>query len=153
MLEADEEKQLELKESLLSDLLKEGIDAAAKEGVAEHLSARLAERQVRDMLLSQMPKRDDLIAAASTTIQINGQSTYSAELARYKAMLRAKDLQGIIARYPVRHSGILNAIAKALKFQGRTVYETAAVARVSSDEILRAKLLVKLDPLSSVINA
>ena len=63
------------------------------------------------------------------------------------------NLHGIIARYPVRHSGILAAIAKALKFPGRTVYETAAVARISPDETLRDELLIKLAPLSNVINA
>jgi hypothetical protein len=68
-------------------------------------------------------------------------------------MLSAQDIHGIIARYPVWHSGILGAIAKALKFQGRTDYETAAVARISSDETRRDVLLLKLDPLSTVIHA
>lgn len=150
---ADEEKQADLMADFLANILAEGIAAAAKQGTAEHLAGRLAERQVRDALLAQMPKREDLVAAASPTIQISGQSAYPAELARFQAMLTAKDLQGIIARYPVRHSGILGAIAKALKFQGRTDYETAAISRISSDETLRDALLLKLAPLSSVINA
>lgn len=86
-------------------------------------------------------------------VGISGQSAYPAELARYQAMLSIQDLQGIITRYPVRHSGILGAIAKALRFQGRTDYETSAVARISSDETLRDALLLKLAPLSTVINA
>ncbi|MDR6955512.1 ABC-type cobalamin/Fe3+-siderophores transport system ATPase subunit [Ancylobacter sp. 3268] len=151
--EADEEKQTELMACFLADVLAEGIAAAEKPGTAEHLAGRLAERQVRDALLAQMPKREELIAATSPTIQISGQSAYPAELARFEAMLAAQDLHGIIARYPVRHSGILGAIAKALKFQGRADFETAAVARISSDETLRNKLLLKLAPLSTVINA
>lgn len=152
-LEADEGKQAEMMAGFLADVLAQGIDAAAKQGTAEHLAGRLAERQVRDALLAQMPKREQLIATISPTIQIIGQSAYPAELARFQEMLAARDLQGIIARYPVRHSGILGAIAKALRFQGRTDYETAAVARISSDEALREKLLLKLAPLSTVINA
>jgi hypothetical protein len=137
----------------LAAIVAEGIAAAAKPATAEHLAGRLAERQVRDALLAQMPKRDELITAASPTIQISGQSDYPVELVRFQEMLTAQDIHGIIARYPVRHSGILGAIAKALKFQGRTDYETAAVARVSSDETLRAALLLKLAPLSTALNA
>jgi energy-coupling factor transporter ATP-binding protein EcfA2 len=151
--EVDEEKQADLIAGLLADIITEGIAAAAKQGTAEHLAGRLAERQVRDTLLAQMPRREELVSAASPTIQITGQSAYPAELARFQAMLATKDLHGIIARYPVRHSGILGAIAKALKFQGRTDYETAAVARICSDETLRDALLLKLSPLSTVINA
>lgn len=151
--EADEEKQANLMASLLADIATQGIAAAAKQGTAEHLAARLAERQVRDALLAQMPKREELVEAAAPTIQIVGQSAYPAELVRFKAMLAAQNLHGIIARYPVRHSGILGAIAKALKFQGRADYETAAVARISSDDTLRDMMLLKLAPLSTVINA
>lgn len=151
--EADEEKQGDLIATFLAEIVVEGIAAAAKQGTAEHLAGRLAERQVRDALLAQMPKREELVAAASPIIQISGHSTYPAELARFQEMLNAQNLQGIIARYPVRHSGILGAIAKALKFQSRTDYETAAVARISSDETLREALLLKLAPLSTAINA
>lgn len=149
---ADAEKQAELLATILRAVDAEGIAAAAKHGTAEHLVGRLAERQVRDAILGQMPKRDDLVAAQSPTIQINVQSSYPAELARFQTMLAAKNLHGIIARYPVRHSGILPAIAKALKFQNRSDYEMAAVARISSDQTLRDKLLRKLDPLSTILN-
>jgi ABC-type cobalamin/Fe3+-siderophores transport system ATPase subunit len=152
-LESDQEKQADMAAAFLANLVDEGIAAAAKEGTPEHLAGRIAERQVRDALLAQMPKRDELVAAASPTIQINGQSAYPVELARFNAMLDAQDLYSIIARYPVRHSGILGTIAKALKFQGCTDYETAAVARISSDETLRDALLLKLDPMSTAINA
>ncbi|MED5546026.1 MAG: AAA family ATPase [Pseudomonadota bacterium] len=151
--EADEAKQADLIAILLADVATEGIAAAAKQGTAEHLAGRLAERQIRDAFLAQMPKREDLVAEASSTIQITGQSAYPAEIARFQAMLSAQDLHGIIARYPVRHSGILKAIAKALKFQGRPDYETAAIARICSDKALREALLLKLAPLSTVINA
>lgn len=150
---ADEEKKADLIAGFLADITAEGIAAAAKQGTAENLAGRLAERQVRDALLAQMPKREELVTAASPTIQISGQSKYLAEFAHFNALLAANDLAGIIARYPVRHSGILSAIAKALKFRDRSDYETAAVARISSDEMLRDKLLLKLAPLSTMINA
>lgn len=90
---------------------------------------------------------------ASPTIRISGQSAYPRELARFQAMLAAGNLHSIITLYPVRHSGILGAIAKALKFQSRSDDEATTVARISSDETLRDALLIKLVPLSTVINA
>lgn len=142
--EADEEKQSELTTGYLADTVEKGIVAAAKPGTAEHLAGRLAERQVRDALLAKMPKRGELIAAASPSILISGTSTYPEELARFQGMLVAQDLHGIIARYPVRHSGILKAIAKALKFQSCSDYEAAAITRISSDKKLREALLMSL---------
>lgn len=150
--EVDEEKQADLIASFVANIIADGITAAAKQGTAEHLVGRLAERQMRDAFLAQMPKREELVAVASLHVQINELSPYPTEFARFQAMLNAKDLYGIIARYPVRHSGILSAIAKALKFQGRADYEAAAIARISSDDALRDMLLMKLAPLSTVIN-
>lgn len=151
--EADEGKQVDLVTTFLADIVGKGIAAAAAQGTAEHLAARLAERHVRDALLAQLPRREELVAAPAPIIQISGQSAYPAELERFHAMLDAQDLHGIIARYPVRHSGILSAVAKALKFQGRTDYESTALAQISTNATLRNTLLNKLTPLSTMINA
>src|SRR5665213_3117058 len=51
-------------------------------------------------------------------------------------MRTAGDLDSIIARYPVRESGVLGAIAKALRFKDRYDYERAALARVGADNAL-----------------
>lgn len=148
---SDESKQPTLVAELLAKVVDEGVTAAAHEGTAQHLAGRLAERQVRDAFLSQMPRREELIATPSATIRIIGQNAYPEELACFHEMVAARNIQGIISRYPVRHSGILNGIAKALKFQGRSDYEIAAIARISSDKALRDSLLLKLEPLSTVI--
>lgn len=150
--EADEDKQAEVSAGYLADVVAEGIAAAAKDGTADHLAGRLAERKVRDAIFAQLPKREELISAQSPIIQISGQSEYPSELTRLKQLIEAGDLYGIIDRYPVRHSGILPAVAKALKFQNRNDYEAAALARVTSDRTLREVLLAKLAPLSAVLN-
>lgn len=150
--EADEIMRAELAATFLGSAVAEGIAAAANPEVAKHLAARLAERHVRDKFLAQVPKREQLIAEISADIQIVCHSAYPDELSRFQGFVKASDLQSIIARYPVRHSGILSAVAKALKFPNRTDYEMAALASLSSDDSLRKKLLLKLSPLSTVIN-
>ncbi len=152
-LAAKEDDQAALVATYLGDLTSGVTTAAGKAGTPEHLAGRVAERQVRDALIAQMPKRDDLIAASSVAFQLSGHSTFPAELSRFNGLLAAQDVHSIIARYPVRHSGILAAIAKALKFQSRANYEAAAIARISSDQALRDTLLAKLAPLAGVLNA
>lgn len=151
-LAAKTEDQATLVTSVLTEVNRRVAVAAAKTGTSEHLAGRLAERQMRDALLAHMPKRDDLITNNSSAIQINSVSTYPAELSRFCNMVAVGDTYGIIARYPVRHSGILDAVATALKFSTKTDYELAAIARISSDQSLRNKILAKLAPLSSALN-
>lgn len=152
-IEADTGKQAALAEKFIADVINEGIVAASKEGTAEHLAGRLAERQVRDAFYAQMPKRKDLVAGGSSTIQLAIQSPFPAELGRFQAMLAAKDIYGILRRYPARHSTVLDAIANALKFLRRSDYEAAAVARIATDHNLRHALLNKLAPLAQIINS
>ena len=150
---AKEDDQQAIVAGYLAEVIAGVRTAASAPQTAEHLAGRVAERHVRDELIAQMPKRDELIAATSNVIQISGQSPYPAELSRFQGMVAASDAFGIIARYPVRQSSILTAVAKALKFQNRADYEAAAVTRVSSDQVLQVKLLTKLAPLSGVLNS
>lgn len=146
------EEQATLVTQYLHDAREGAIGAAKAGSVAEHLAARIAERQVRDNFIAQLPKRDELIAATTSEISLSGQSPYATELTRLQALIAANDMYGIISRYPVRHSGILKSVAKALKFQSRTDYEAAALTRVAADESLRHTLLSKLEPLSTELN-
>jgi hypothetical protein len=151
-LAADEDQQQSLVAACLSQATTDVLAAASANGAAEHLAGRIAERQVRDAIVSTLPNRNDLISASPPTITLSTQSPYPAELARLHAMIAAGDAFGIIGRYPVRHSGILAAVAGALKFANRSDYEAAALARVSSDATLRNVLIAKLNPLSAALS-
>jgi predicted ATPase len=150
MATADEDQKA-LAATFVADAISSVITAAGQVGTPEHLAGRLAERRVNDELIAKFPKRDELANATSQDITITSASPYPAELARYQGLLAAKDVYGLIARYPVRHSGILKAVAAALRFQNREDYEAAALTRVSADEDLRNKLRAKLEPLASAL--
>ena len=64
-------------------------------------------------------------------------------------LCRKEDIGGIISRYPVRESGILNALAIGLRFAGRADYEAAVLHRVSIDDTLRESLCAKLGDLAA----
>ena len=148
---AQEQDQEKLVSQYVADAVAGVVAAAAANSATEHLAGRIAERQVRDTIVAQLPQRDDLISAGTSPITVSEPSPYPAELAQMKELIAHNDAFEIIARYPVRHSGILGAVAKALKFRGREDYEAAALARVASDPALRNQLLAKLSPLSEAL--
>ena len=137
---------------LTREAISAALAAARKPNIAEQLAGHLAERQVRDELVSKHPTKTKLIADGGADVNLSTPSPYPAEHARFLALVAANDLSGIIARYPVRSSGVLSAIAVALKFPSREEYEAAARARVSADSTLKKKLQDQLEPLTTALN-
>lgn len=137
-------------------MLDEAKDAAIKslkaQGKKEHLASRLAERQMRDQLLSAIPTRQQLMAQTADDLNIAIRSPYPDELARLTALVDTPDIHGIVSRYPVRESGVLDCIAKGLRFNSRDDYERALLRRVGVDTKLRAALKLKLGNLASQLD-
>lgn len=134
---------------LLDEAKKGAIDSLAGRGKKEHLASRLSERQVRDRLLSVMPTRQQLMEQTVGDLSVAFTSPYPDELARLTELIEKEDLQGIVSRYPVRESGILDGIAKGLRFNARGDYEKAVLRRVGVDAGLRDTLRLKLGNLAT----
>lgn len=81
-------------------------------------------------------------------IKIEIRSPYSAQLAKLKGLVASGSLHEIVARYPVRESPILDAIAKGLRFRSREDYEAAALGRIAASDALRQALRAKLGKLT-----
>ena len=151
-LESDEEKQKTRGEQLVSDALAGVIAAAGKAGVAENLASSLAERTIRDEIMSMLPKKSALLALPTSDVTITTASPYPSELRRFNDLRAANDAHGLIGRYRVRSSGMLKAVAEALRFPDRDDYEAAVRSRLSSDAVLRDKLRAKLEPLTTALS-
>ncbi len=137
---------------LLNDAIVNAIDVLNKPETISHLAARICERTLRGQVLSAIPDRDTLVANNIPNISVTFPSPYPAELAKLKDLVAVSDLDAVIDRYPVRESGALQSIAKALRFSTRADYERAALARVASDAELTAKLRQKLEPLTKALS-
>jgi ABC-type cobalamin/Fe3+-siderophores transport system ATPase subunit len=125
------------------------IESLKGQGKKEHLASRLAERQMRDKLLSEIPTRLQLMANESGNLNVTVKSPYPDELARLTALVDTSDIHGIVRRYPVRDSGVLNGIVKGLRFNNRDDYERAVLRRISLDSKLRDALKQKLGKLAA----
>ena len=125
------------------------IESLKGQGRKEHLASRVAERQMRDQLLSKIPTRQQLMADNSGDLNVAIKSPYPDELERLKELVDKSDIHGIVSRYPVRESGVLDCIAKGLQFNSRDDYERAALRRVGLDAALRDALKQKLGKLAA----
>ena len=105
-------------EALLADSARNAIESLLTAGKKEYLASRVAERQLRDRILSVIPTRQDLMGAERAEVQLSFDSPYPAEVRRLQALIEAGDVQGIVCRYPVRESGVLNGIAKGPPVSG-----------------------------------
>jgi hypothetical protein len=125
------------------------IESLKGQGTKEHLASRVAERQMRDQILSQIPTRQQLMVNDCGDLKIPVKSPYPSELARLTALVDASDIHEIVSRYPVRDSGVLNGIVKGLGFNNRENYERAVLRRIGLEANLRDALKQKLGKLAA----
>jgi ABC-type cobalamin/Fe3+-siderophores transport system ATPase subunit len=135
--------------SLLEEAKVTALKTLDDDGTIVHLASRIAERQIRDSLIGHLPSRTDIISATQANVSVAIPNSYPAELARLRTLRSTGDVTNIISRYPVRESGLLNALAKGLRFSDRADYERAALRQVSIDGALCDALRAKLGSLSS----
>lgn len=136
-------------QKMLAEAKDTAIESLKGHGKKEHLASRLAERQVRDQLYSAIPTRQQMMAETVGDLNVVVKSPYPDELARLTALVGTSDIHGIVNRYPVRESGVLDGIAKGLRFNSRNDYERAVLRRVGVDTKLRVALKLKLGNLAS----
>jgi ABC-type cobalamin/Fe3+-siderophores transport system ATPase subunit len=135
-------------QTLLDEANTSALAALDSDDHISHLAIRVAERQLRDSLLQRLPSRSDLLSGNSPDISVSLPSPYPAELARLRLLHASGDLSGIVSRYPVRESRILDALAKGLRFAGRADYERAVLRQLSLDDALCNALRNKLCALA-----
>lgn len=138
---------------LISAAIAAGMTALRRTGVNAHLASRLAERRMRDLVLAKLPRRDELLTNDHEKLTIEIVSPMNTEMARINTLINDDKLHDVIALYPVRESGILDALAKALRFQGRSDYELAALVQIGKNEELKAVMRGKLQNLAMELDA
>ena len=131
------------------------LEAIDKEnGIRERTAAKRCERLVRNKVESLAPDwRTIMQSGEHQQIPSYVESPYAGELTRFKEMASAKDLDSLIARYPLRESNVFDKIAQALRCVNRADYERMVAARVREDETLACNLKQRLQPLSESLNA
>ena len=147
---ADAQAQLQRRDAagMVADATAAALRVMENESAMSHLAARLAERAIHDCALRALPRRDALPEGGDESIKIEIRSPYSAQLAKLRGLVASGSLHEIVARYPVRETPILDAIAKGLRFRNREDFEATALGRIAASETLRQALRTKLGKLA-----
>ena len=128
--------------------LQAAFAALTESGLTERMAARRCEHLVRDQITSLAPDWKTIRDQALSDFQISLKSPFHDELARFTELLNARAFDQLVARYPLRDSRVFEAVAHALEFSKRELYEQTLIARVQSDGVLAEKLRVRIGPLS-----
>ena len=110
-------------------LLEEAENAAleAIKRSTRHLSELKAEHKLRQEIFDHLPNRKKNALNEPICIRLDGPAILESESRRLSRAIKSRDLDSIIACYPVRESPALVRLAKGLRFQGRMEYEQAVL--------------------------
>ena len=124
------------------------------QGLTERMAARRSERLVYNRFATHVPDWKEIkTAGEQLTISDPIENPYHYELDRLKDLVETGDMDGLIARYPLRESKVFERIVTALGCRNRADYERMVVARVRDDASLVENLKERIRPLVDLLDA
>jgi hypothetical protein len=122
------------------------LEALREDSAPERLAAALARSALRRQALEKLPTSFE---TTSSSITVEIPSPYFEILARISELLDAGDLDGLIQLVPIRDTALRNRVARSLRFQNYTDYETAARVRIREDSALADRMRDLIGPMPS----
>jgi hypothetical protein len=116
-------------------LIKTAIDRAIAAAVAQkaHLVTSAVLRSARDKILSNLPKREDIVNGGLVKVEADVTLLCTQEEARFNALITAADWDGLLARYPLRESSAFDCIVSGIKVADRATYRAAVLKLLQDD--------------------
>ena len=112
------------------------LDALRKAGVAERMAARKSERKVRQQAQLQMPDWQAIANEEDYTITLKPSEWYQTELLLFQKLMAENDLEGLIARYPIRETDAIDRVVAALQLKNSKTYRDTLISRIQTDSDL-----------------
>ncbi|WP_333851917.1 DUF4435 domain-containing protein [Epilithonimonas sp.] len=114
------------------------------------LCSRLCEKQVRNSVMTGLPKHKDIQEKGNFELKINLKDIQEKEEAHFDKLVADKNLDGLISRYPVRETPVLTKIATGLGMT-RDKYESAVRKLIIDDKETKEYFKTLLKPLTTLI--
>ena len=118
---------------------------------ADRLAARMTEQTVKDQISLRMPDWKKILSGQKVNISCDTSKLYRVERGQLDRWITQGEIEKIVARYPVRETGAIDAIAAALQFKSTTLYEASVRRMVSEDKKIRAHLLSHFGQLPAML--
>ena len=117
----------------------------------EEMAAKRSERQAKDAMSKNLNWKT-IMNNPTQPIEISINLPFTDELNRFNKLIEDGNLDKLVARYPVDDSCALETIAKSLKCQNKTDYESIVINLIRGDKGLAKKLKMRVGPLSETLD-
>ena len=126
----------------------------ADQDLSERMAARRSERLVHNRFATHVPNWT-AIRTAGEHLAIGEpiENPYQGELDRFNGLVGSGDLDGLLARYPLRESRVFERIVTTLGCRNKADYERMLVARLRDDANLVEKLKERIMPLAELLDS
>ena len=114
------------------------------------LCSRLCEKQVRNSVMTALPKHRDIQGKGDFELKINLKEIQEKEEEYFDKLVADNNLDGLISRYPVRETPALTKIATGLGMT-RDKYESAVRKLIIDDNDTKDYFKTLLEPLTTII--
>lgn len=119
----------------------------------DRMAARMVERIARDQLFRQAPNWQSILNG-SCQISFSTNELLDEEKENINSLIAKQDVVGLISRYPIRETPVLECIAKSLGFQSQVKYEQAVRKMLAdNNNEARKKVLDILKPVTDYIHS
>lgn len=114
------------------------------------MCARLCEKRIKNWVMSQLPNHRNICNKEVFKIEKNLGESLLEEEAIADALINIKDLKGIISRYPIRETSIIDGIIKGL-VTDRNTYESTVRKLISDNTEIRDFYKNLLEQLTGLV--
>ena len=139
-------------DEMIESATQKAFDELHQNGLAERMAARRCEHRLRERVLSEFQSQKSQIKT-DATLTVCVASPYPNELTCFQSLFADRNLDGLLARYPLRDSRVFDAVAEALACPNRSHYEKIVLSRVRVDAELAQKLKKHIALLSIELEA
>ena len=138
---------------LIESAQQKAIEVLKNQDLAARMAARRCERQVRELFLSKIPNWKSIMATSTQPICVSiNPDPYPKELEHFNALVDKRELDRLIARYPLRDSQVFETIVKTLRCESQKHYERMVVKLVQDDEKVAKCLKKRIGQLSEILD-
>ena len=120
-------------------------------GLADRMIKGRCKCRMQRQFFSKIPDWSAVSLEEPQKIEISLDSYYQDESTRFQKFIDKKNLDGIVARYPIRNTKVFGSISMNLAFRKRRDYEQALITLIRKDNALAGKLKQRLGSLSDVL--
>ena len=135
-------------------LIKVGEDKAFEvlDNNEDKLDERMAKYRRDRRIFLKLADEESIVDKMGERDSISIDAEYQEALVGYKEAVTSRDLNKLVARYPLRDSRVFEVIGNALECRNRHVYQSMVIARIKKDDELKACLKKKLGGLSEKLD-